>query len=451
MRSSSRRLLLVCGAISLTACRSAPPPPPPPPPLTDSAAAALRWVQSNVTPFQRADSIATPAERAFLVNLARNARIIGFSELTEGTREFPYIVRRATLALAESDQVRGLALQTPMAETMELDRYVRTGIGDAQRLLRNLGSWRWETREVRAMVEAIRAWNRGKPASQQVGLYGFEIPSAAHAVNVISAIPDSVVGAPLKSWLARQYSCVAINEGAHWGLEGRAADSLYWKSCGPATRVALDSVIALRRRVSATSRAAPEVAYAETMARLIEHHVRIGLQHLKRQDFNAEHVMFLLDLIGPNAQLVMWGGDVEMGRLILDKTTVQTAIPLSEKLGDRYRSVAFAFGDGTVRARPAGGSARGGGPPGLSDVAVRQPLPDTYEDVFNRVAHDGFWVDARSLPNDAAGAWLRGPRPMRLITELYAITAPELFQTPIELPKFFDAVVFARHATAAKQ
>src|SRR6185369_5194272 len=97
----------------------------------------------------------------------------------------------------------------------------------------------------------------------------------------------------------------------------------------------------------------------------------------------------------------------------------------------------FAFGDGMVRARSASAIPRGGGgPPGLTDIAVRPPRPNTYEDALFRAPFDGYWLDGRALPSDSAGAWLRGPRPMRLITELYSTVSPELFETPIEIPKF---------------
>src|SRR6185503_20432715 len=150
------------------------------------------------------------------------------SELTEGTHEFAYVIRRTLLALADASRLRGLAIQASMPDAMELDRYVRTGVGDPVRLLRALGSWRWETREVRALVEAMRQYNRTRAPSDQVGFYGFEIPTAAHAVSVVTTLPDSVVGAPLKSWLTRTYACVAINEGAQWGREGRSSDTSYW-------------------------------------------------------------------------------------------------------------------------------------------------------------------------------------------------------------------------------
>jgi erythromycin esterase len=445
-------ILLVSAVAGIVACRSKPQAaPPPPPPLPDSAAAALRWVEAHYTVFRGMDSVASPAERAMLVDLAANARLIGVSELTEGTHEFAYAVRRALFALADSAKVRGLAIQASMADAMEVDRYVRTGIGEPQRLLRTLGSWRWETQEVRALVEAMREYNQGKSADRQIGFYGFEIPTATHAVSVITSLPDSVVTAPLKAWLTREYACVALNEGAQWGREGRAADSSYWRACGPATVAAADSISALRRRAKLSPRSAADLAFAEQMAKLVAHHVRIGLRHLKREELNAEHVLFLADLIGADNQLMLWGGDVEMGRLVLDTTTVQTAVPLSAKLGDRFRTIAFAFGNGAVRARLMSAVPRGGGQVGLSDVTVRPPLPGTYEDVFARSPREGYWVDFRRLGSDTAGTWLKGPHPMRLITEAYSTVAPELTQTPVEFPKFFDAVVYIKTVTPSRQ
>lgn len=450
MRTRTFTLALGFAGVVAAACRSKPEtPPPPPPPLSDSAAAALTWVNGHSTPFQPADSVASPAERDFLLALASGARILGFSELTEGTHEFSYAIRRALFALADSARLRGLAIQAPMAEAMEVDRYVRGGTGDLTRLLKALGSWRWETREMRALVEAMRAYNRRKPAADQIGFYGFEIPTAAHAVTVVTSLPESVTGASLKAWLTRTYACVALNEGAQWGREGRAADSSYWKACGPATAAAADSVRALRQRVGSGA-AAADVAFAEQMARLIAHHVSVGLRHLKREEFNTEHVLFLADLVGADTKLMLWGGDVEMGRLTLDFTTVQTAVTLDKRIGQKFRNVAFGFGEGSVRARNYANIQRSG-PPGLSDVQIQPPISGTFEDVFNRGSGAGYWLDMRSLPSDMGGTWLRGPHQMRLIIEQYSALSPEMTQTPIEFPKFFDAVVFVKRVTPAKQ
>src|SRR5689334_20838122 len=199
MRTS--RLLFATAIVAAVACHKAPPVPPPAPiPLTDSAVAAVQWVQANATGFTPDDSTrANDPERVKLYAMTAGARVIGFSEMVEGTHELPYIMRRALLALADSG-VRGIALQTSMADAMEVDRYVRGAPGDLRRMLRTLNnppeSQRIATREMAALVEALRDWNRTNP-NKQIGFYGFEIPTAARAVRDIVTLPDSVLGAPL--------------------------------------------------------------------------------------------------------------------------------------------------------------------------------------------------------------------------------------------------------------
>lgn len=438
--------------LALAACHKAPPPPPPAPRvLSDSATAALQWVQAHSTAITLTDSMPGADERRQIGALAAGARIVGFSELTEGTNEFPGIVLRALVALADSG-FRGVAIQGPMPEALELDRYVRAGVGDPRRLLRTLGSWRWDTREMLAMVAAMRRWNATHP-NQQLGFYGFEIPTAAHAVHVIETLPDSVTGTPLKQWLTHTYACVAMDESAHWGLEGRAADSTFWNACGPATTAAADSLAALRSRLPALSRSTADVAFAEQMARLVQHHVSVGLRHMTRHDANAEHVLFLANSLGSDARLILWGGDVEMGRLTLQGTTVQTGLPLGMRLGERYRAISFAIGEGVIRTRvPSSGRGSGmGGEPGLSNARIAPPTPDSYEDVLGRAASPAYWLDMRSLPKDIGGSWLRGPRPMRLITELYSPFLASSFETPVTFPLNYDALVFVKTATPVHQ
>lgn len=449
MTMHSSRFLFAVAIVAASACSKTPPPPPPAPvPLSDSAVAAVSWVQANATGFTPDDSTGANApERRKIYEMTAGARVIGFSELVEGTHELPYIMRRALLALADSG-VRGIALQASMADAMDVDFYVRGARGDLKKILRALNppeSQRIGTREMVSLIEALRVWNSRNP-NRQIGFYGFEIPTAAHAVSEIVSLPDSVLGAPLKAWLTQRYACVARNEGAHWGLEGRAADSTFWSSCGPETTQAMDSVIALHKR---TIRNGPQLAMAEQAARLIQHHVRVGLARMTRQDGNAEHVMFLLDQLGPGGRLVLWGGDVEMGRLTLDKTTVQTAVPLGQKLGAGFRTIAFTVGDGVIRARAPRPNSRTPGPPDISNALLLPPQHNTFEDVFIRAAPAGYWLDLRSPPSDIGGAYLKGPRNMRLVSETYVSLLPNQFETPVQFPTNFDGVVFVKHATPA--
>jgi erythromycin esterase-like protein len=459
-RSSYRASrLALAAALVAAACNHPPPPPPAPPPaLSDSGAAALTWVQSRLSPIALHDSTPSADERRGIAAIASGARILGLSELTEGTAEFPEVVRRTLVALTDSG-FKAVAVQAPMPEALEIDRYVRGGTGspnDVRRLLRALGSWRFDTREMVFFVNALREWNHSHP-DKQIDFYGFEIPTAELAVRTIVTLPDSVIDAALRGWLTRNYACVSENESAHFGLEGRAADSAFWNACAPTTRAAVDSVVAARARAK-TPAAATELAFAEEMARLIQHHVAVGLQHLPRQEGNAEHVMYLANLFGPQGRIVLWGGDVEMGRITIERTNVQTGVPLGQHLSAAYRPVAFAVGGGMIRARvPAvnrSSGGRGSGEPGFSDTRVARPTQDSYEDVLIRVpasSGDAYWLDARHLPNDKAGGWLRGPRQMRLINEIYSPVLPGAFETTIELPTNYDAIVFVKTPTPVHQ
>jgi erythromycin esterase-like protein len=156
-------------------------------------------------------------------------------------------------------------------------------------------------------------------------------------------------------------------------------------------------------------------------------------------------------MLGANARLILVGGDVEMGRLTLDKTTVQTAVALGQRLGAGYRSIAFAFGDGEIRARVPNMRARTAEPPGLSDARIRPPTPGSIEDVLWRAAPAAYWLDTRNAPSDVAGGWLKGPHPMRMVADVYTPMAPQQVETPIALPAYFDVVLFVKHATPARE
>ena len=416
-----------------------------PAPLDDSSRAALRWVESHRMPLAMLDSARPAADRAPLLAFVGNARVLGVSELTEGTHEFPRIMQQVLRLLGADAGFRGIAVQAPMPEAMDLDRYVRTGIGAPRELLRTLGA-RWDTQEVLALVEWLHAYDRGRPAAEQIGFFGFELPNATHAVNVVTGLPDSIAGTALHAWLRRELQCVAVGESANWGREGAASDSSFWTHCRVVARAVVDSLTVLGARVQPGARA-ERVGFATRMARVLQHYVAVGLRHLPREETVAEHVLWLADSLGGGGRLLEWGGDVEAGRLTLQGQVVQSAVPLARTLGDRYRNLAFTIGEGTIRARPIAPGQQE--PGGERNIAVRIPTAGSYENMLNRVPVEAFFLDLRVLPPDTAGAWLKGPRPMRLISGVYTAAVPQAFETPLEFPANFDGLLFLRRATPA--
>lgn len=442
-RKTTVAVSIAAACLAFASCRSKPPAPPPAPAkLTDSASAALRWVDAHAVPLAIIDSSRPAADRAPFLAFVGNASVLGISELTEGTHQFTSIVQQMLRVLSASG-FRALAIQAPMPETMDIDHYVRTGMGSPRMALRVLGP-HWSTQEVLDLVEWIRAYNKGRSRADQIGFYGFEIPSSVHAIQVVTSISDSVAGAPLNGWLKRELRCVSTGEGAAWGANLVSTDTAYWNRCRVVAAAVVDSLVALGGRIPAAR--APEVGFAQDMARLLQHHVTVGLMRLPRHEVVAEHVLWLANSLGPNGKLLVWGRDVESGRLTLEGSVIQSAVPIANKLQDRYRNLGFAFGEGSLRARPI---APGRDPADERDLVAARPDSGTYEDVLNRARLENFLLDLRSPPSDSAGAWLKGPRTLRLISGQYNATVPAAFETHLEFPANFDGLIFTRHITPA--
>ena len=448
IRRSCVALFLAVTLVAAGGCHSSKPPAvePPPPPLNSAQAAALSWVESHAIPVTILDSLWTGGDRLPFVNFVGNARVLGVSELTEGTHQFAGIMQNILSALSIRG-FRGIAIQAPMAETMELDRYVRTGIGTPRQSLRALGP-HWNTQEVLNLVEWIHAYNRSHGASEQLGFYGFELPTAAHAVQVVTSLPDSIAGSAVNAFLRREIGCVTTGESAAWGRDGPAADSTFWNRCRGSTSAIVDTLVALRSRLgTARPGAQGTVAFAERMARVAQHDADIGLKRLPRHQTVAEHILWLADQAGRDANLLVWGRDVESGRLTGEGNVVQSAVPLASTLGDRYRNLGFTAGSGTIRAQPINVGQRE--PGGETNMALRPPRPDSYEYVLNRATGQMLFLDFRALPKDTAANWLEGPHPARLVSGIYSESPLGTFETSLQFPTYYDGLLFAKRVTPA--
>lgn len=438
-------LVLLSGFGVLAGCQHAPPPAPPTPPTDASRVAALRWLNSNALPLSTLDSTASPSARAAFLSIVGDARVLGMSEYSEGTHEFGELMRNVLRDVVEGAGFRGIAVQAAMPEALEVDRYVRTGVGDPRRLLRALGPGKWDRQEVVELVSWMRAYNTGKPAAQQIGFYGIDLTNVSHAVRTVETLPATTTGTALQSWIRNEYQCVAQGAAAYWGLEGYAADTTYWERCATVTARVRDTLGAIRKRSSTDT---ADVAFAQQMAALVQRSVTQGIRHVKRADALADNIVWTADQLGPDARIVFWGRDAEGGRQEMERGIVQTGMVLGQRLGEKYRPVAFAFGNGSIHAQ--GVDERTGQPSGYGNVRAAPPEPGSYEELLQFVNARDFYVDMRKVTSDSSAKWLVGPHPMRFIGSQFVATAARQFTWPTEFPKHYDALMFVRDVSPAK-
>ncbi len=155
------------------------------PRLSDDPGAA--WIKANAIPFTTPEAGNGFAELDKLGAVVGDARIVSLGEPTHGTREAFQMKHRLLEYLVEKKGFSIFSIEANMPESYKLNEYVIDGKGDPKALIGGMYFWTWNTEEVLAMVEWMRAWNQknapatGKPRLQFTG-FDMQTPDVAHGI-----------------------------------------------------------------------------------------------------------------------------------------------------------------------------------------------------------------------------------------------------------------------------
>ena len=285
--------------------------------------------------------------------------MIGLGEAAHGTREFFRLKHRLIRYLVERQEVRLFGLEANFAETLALDRYVRYGEGDPEEALADVYFWTWNTEELLALVEWLRAFNDGREVGDRVRFYGFDAQFTAGPA------------AALDSYLRTADRLAELRIGddpASLDDDGRLADD-------EGTRVArLDAAdrvvttagerldIQEAAHVAATDRWTWQLArrHLRTLARTRDHkrarHTDDSERAIAVRDrAMAANVAWMLDYANTDMdRIVLWAHNAHVSRTE-DRATDGTGAPsmgyhLAERYGEEYYALGFDFAGGTFQA-----------------------------------------------------------------------------------------------------
>lgn len=340
-----------------------------------------------------------------------DARIVALGEASYGTREFAEINRGIIQYLVEHKQFSVVAIGADWAEAHALDRYIKTGEGDATAALEKLNAWPWETVEMLQLVRWMRAYNTAPGRHPVLSLAGFDMQSspqaAAMVVDYLKQYAPETAG---QAELAYQ----EIRDA------GRAASA--------ATAVA-HMLDAHHRELSAAS---GEDAWREArQAAAVAYQMREMQLSSKGQAFRAESM----------AGNVEWLATAHPGEKIVALThnaNVSTAPGamgnwLRARYGRQLYTVGYAFRGGELRAVEHD-----------SVLARRvEASPEgTGDAVLSAAGMPAFFLDLRRVPAQSVlGAWLSEPHLFRLTGVMWseALTA----QIPAKL---YDGLIFVEES-----
>jgi erythromycin esterase-like protein len=171
-------------------------------PTSGSHDARIAWLEEHVVSLIGCEAGEGFADLAPLEAMIGDARIVGLGESTHGTREHFQMKHRLLEYLVEELGFTWFAIEASTPEAHRLDAYVLGAGGDLAALIGGMYFWTWNTEEVLAMVEWMRAHNAR--SDHKVHFTGFDMQTPDVAADDVVQFLEAVAS-PLAARAADRY------------------------------------------------------------------------------------------------------------------------------------------------------------------------------------------------------------------------------------------------------
>ncbi len=344
-------------------------------------------------------------------------------------------------------------------ESRVVNDYVLHGKGDAKQALAGLYIWTWNTEEVLALIEWMRAWNADPAHAKKVEFVGIDmqaIPVAAQAtLDYLKRVAPSLA----EQQAPRLQRLVELPGGAP--SHGNAGSASFLK--GIEEQAQFDAIVASFDEeqddwILESSEEEWAIARQQAVITAQAHHQ--GLPHPEvRSPFEwrdrcmAQNVRWILRHGGPDARVVLWAhdGHVSRGMGVVDQLmqnmgwhlAAAAAAAPDERLS--MKVVGFSFATGSFQAMAPGG--------GLREWHVDAPIPGSIDAAFAAAGLARHFVDLQVAPaGSVARAWLDAPQSKRGIGAVWSPEQAEQgYDHAVQVwSEAFDALLFIDGTTRAR-
>lgn len=419
------------------------------PAAQDEAEAVLAWARDHAIPLD------TPAaghgfeDLEPLTRVVGDARIVALGEATHGTREIFQLKHRMLELLVERLGFTVFAIEASYPDCVAINEYVEHGVGDPAAALHGQGFWTWDTEEVLALIEWMRAYNADPEHERTLRFYGVDMQQSGtamtgaleyvreHEPDLAEALASDLE--PLtRDTIFLDYSGLPDDE-----LEAIAFGLAELEDYLDVERDALVEATSGRAWSTARQHAAVASQAQQLMA-------GTGEGPSWRDQCMAANTAWILDQEPEGARVVLWAHN---GHVKKDGPPIgfpMMGYYLAERFGAEQVVFGFAFHHGGFQAiaspRPEGDTG-----PGLRPFEVGPPEEGSIDALLGEVGPALFALDLRTAPAEGPVAdWLQAVRPARSIGAVYSYAHPERAWRPTRLADQYDALFFLAETTPAR-
>ncbi|TDD84287.1 erythromycin esterase family protein [Actinomadura darangshiensis] len=396
------------------------------------------WAGQNAEPLRTVDPSAPLDDQAPVRRSIGNATVVGLGESVHGAAEETLLKHRTLRLLVERMGFRSVAWEENWTTGLRIDRYIRTGQGDLDAIMRDMLP-QYQTREVADVLRWLRGFNTGR--SDKVRFVGVEYfltgPAEYEAVK-------SYVAATAPERLPELQRHLDV-------VEPRIADMWEWAAFYGAADDK-DRYIRHAHRLYELVEGLPhrkgDRAHALALhnaRQIVSFYEHYSLPETDQHSYRDAHAAGNLKwwrrysgdkiaywaasphtAVAPRLRIV--GPDPEM-------RFASAGTYLRRWYGTGYRSIGFTFDHGKVSV--------GEGNPA---VDMPRPAPDWFERPFGGVRTAQFVLDLRSPAPPPVRRWLDAP----IRTRGLAHTGPGSYMSGGTLRQWYDVVVHRQEVSPAR-
>jgi len=424
--------------VTLLTHREVQPPVPP-----ETAKAVAKAIATHAVPLSTVQAGAAADDLAAFGKAVGDARIVLLGEATHGSREIFQMKHRLLEYLVKEKGFTVFAKEANWPESQALDRYIKTGEGDSRQGLQDMYFWTWQTQEVLAMVEWMRAFNQAPGNHPTLSFTSFDMQYYGFAAERVIAFVKKH---------APESELPAAVESAYQGLgdlpRNVSQDPSFQRASSSAEKVTALLESATERLVKAAGAAA--FRDVMQMTRIVAQALRMrvpGSATSFRDEMMSKNVEWLANVVYPGQKIVLWAhnGHVSAARNIGYEPMGSW---LRKAFGSQMYITGFAIHTGSVRAVGAGTQSTG-----LSSYVIPAAPAGSGTAVLSAAGKPLFFLDFSTVRKVASplAEWLNSRQAFRECGAVWNMEdAEEGNMMPVTLAEAYDGLVFLEKTEAAK-
>ena len=393
---------------------------------------AIKWLDKNAPEIKTVQAENGLKDLMPLKNILKDKRIVALGEATHGTKEFFQMKHRMLEFLVKEMGFRFFAIEANLTEAYVVNEYVLYGKGDPQKALDGLYFWTWNTKEVMAMIEWMREYNKGKTDKDKVRFYGFDMqaqPVAIAEFNKYLTRVDSGYASQIKDVVTRIK-----------GLEDIPGNKQATACAGEVRKIFTHMAENKQKYIATTSTREYEME---------KHNLVIVSQYIAmisktdtaamcqvRDSCMSENVKWLMNLEGDSSKFVLWAHNGHIAKDYVTSDGLTMGYFLRKYYMDNYYALGFDFYQGSFQSI--------GAKVGLTEFHCTLKQNSTGY-IFAQSKPDIFFIDlAIAEKNQGMKKLLTDTIPSIFIGALFSDDNQEQNYVKRPLADMYDGLIFIR-------